>query len=78
MAKFATKIRVSSPSVGKPRNVPGETVRYQRSVMPPTKFPRVSPARRDYAKGAAAAENPLGVSEGEKSNFGSTGLTGES
>jgi hypothetical protein len=62
-----------------PRPTAGEAgPKFQRGVMAPTKFPRVSPARRDYAKGAAGAENPLGFSEGSKSNFGQTGLTGES
>ncbi len=63
--------------VSKPREPVGGGVRVQRSVRPPTSFPHVSPTRRDYAKGLSGAENPLGFSEGQKSNFGQTGLTGE-
>lgn len=69
--------KIGGVSVPKPKAVPGAGVRVQRSVRAPTNFPHVSPARRDYAKGAAAAENPLGAAEGQKSNFGDTGLTGE-
>lgn len=68
---------VGGASVPRPKNVAGSGVRFQRSVRAPTAFPHVSPTRRDYAKGAAAAENPLGFTEGSKTNFGETGLTGE-
>lgn len=62
------------PRVGKPSGGP----RFQQSVRAPTNFPHVRVSRRDYAKPEMGAEQPLGVSEGQKSNFGSTGLTGES
>jgi hypothetical protein len=52
--------------------------RFQQAVRAPTNFPRVKVSRRDYAKPEMGAEQPLGVSEGSKSSFGSTGLTGES
>jgi hypothetical protein len=51
--------------------------RFQQQVRAPTNFPRVKVSRRDYAKPEMGAEQPLGVSEGSKSNFGQTGLTGE-
>lgn len=68
--------KIGGATIPRPKSVPGAGVRVQRSVRAPTNFPHVSPARRDYAKAAAGAENPLGVSEGQ-SNFGQTGLTGE-
>ena len=79
MAGFTTKApRIGAPSAGKPRNVAGESVRFQKSVRPPTRFPHVAVSRRDYAKPEMGAEQPLGFTEGSKSNFGQTGLTGES
>lgn len=78
MAAFSTKgPKIGAPSAPKMRSVAGENVKFQKSVRPPTRFPRVSVSRRDYAKPEMGAEQPLGVSEGEKSGFGSTGLTGE-
>jgi len=61
---------------GRASNLGG--VRFQKSVRPPTNFPHVSVTRRDYAKPEMGSEQPLGVSEGQKSNFAQTGLTGES
>lgn len=52
--------------------------RFQEAVRAPTNFPKVRVSRRDYSKPEMGAEQPLGVSEGSKSNFGQTGLTGES
>lgn len=74
---------VGMPNLGAPPKVPKPKAasgapRFQRSVRPPTNFPHVAPSRRDYGKGAQAAENPLGVVEGAKTGFGQTGLTGES
>ena len=78
MAAFTTK----GPKIGSPRgpkigSVAGESVKFQKSVRPPTRFPHVAVSRRDYSKPEMGAEQPLGVSEGEKSGFGQTGLTGE-
>jgi len=79
MAGFSLRgPRVSgTPSVPKPRGVAGESVRFQKSVRPPTRFPHVAVSRRDYAKPEMGAENPLGFAEGSKSNFGDTGTSGE-
>ena len=78
MAGFSTKAPKigGAPSVGKPASAAGESVRFQKSVRPPTRFPHVAVSRRDYAKPEMGAEQPLGVSEGMK-GFGTTGLTGE-
>jgi hypothetical protein len=51
--------------------------RFQEQVRAPTNFPRVKVSRRDYSKPELGAEQPLGALEGSKSNFGQTGLTGE-
>lgn len=80
MAGFSTKI---SGGMGAPRVPSGGAgnkggPRFQQSVRAPTDFPRVKVSRRDYSKPEMGAEQPLGVSEGQKSNFGQTGLTGES
>lgn len=66
----------SAPRVPKPKGATGGP-RFQKTVRPPTNFPHVAPSRRDYGKGAQAAENPLGVVEGAKTGFAQTGLSGE-
>jgi hypothetical protein len=76
MAGFSTKISAGAPHVPRGKK-PSGGPRFQESVRAPTNFPRVKVSRRDYSKGEQAAENPLGFSEGSKSNFGDTGLTGE-
>jgi hypothetical protein len=74
--------KVSVPGLGKGgggSNSGG--ARFQRSVRPPTQFPHLKVSRRDYSKPELGAEQPLGMSEGQKSSqgsFGNTGLTGES
>lgn len=69
--------RVGGATVGKPRGVAGEALRFQKSVRAPTAFPHLTVRRRDYAKPEMGAEQPLGFAEGSKSNFGDTGDTGE-
>jgi hypothetical protein len=79
VASFTTKAPKigGTPGTPKVKSIGGESVRFQKSVRPPTRFPHVSVSRRDYAKPEMGAEQPLGMAEGEKSGFGSTGLTGE-
>jgi hypothetical protein len=67
--------KIGGPVISRGANAPGEGIRKQRMARPA--ITRVPTGRRDYSKGALGAENPLGVSEGQKSNFGRTGLTGE-
>lgn len=76
MAAVPHMPRVGAPSA--PRgNAPAGGPKFQKSVRAPTEFPHVKVSRRDYAKPEMGAEQPLGFSEGAKSNFGQTGLTGE-
>jgi hypothetical protein len=77
MAGFSTK----GPGTGAPRVASPSAsggVRFQKTVRPPTNFPHLAVSRRNYAKPEMGAEQPLGVSEGQRSNFGGTGLSGES
>ena len=77
MAAFSMKAPgTGAPSVKAPGSA-GGGVRFQKTVRPPTHFPHMTVSRRDYSKPEMGAEQPLGVSEGQKSNFGQTGLTGE-
>ena len=73
MAGFSTKgPGTGAPRVGSP-SAPGSGVRFQKSVRPPTNFPRLTVSRRNYAKPEMGAEQPLGVSEGQKSNLEAPG-----
>ena len=77
MAAFSTKAPgTGAPKIASPKNEMN-MVRYQHTVRPPNRFPHLTVSRRDYSKPEMGAEQPLGVSEGAKSSFGSTGLTGE-
>ena len=70
MAGFKTNMK---PTMVPQAHVPAPT--RGRALRPPTMH--IPQTRRYYGKAEQGAEQPRGVSEGQKSNFGQTGLTGE-